>query len=280
MRAIVMGRQLRMLRIRKGWRQSEVAEKAELSTSVIGRHEAGVIGSSVALERHAGVFGLRIELKLVGRAGELVRLGDEEHAAIVEALAGWFRAAGFLVEAEASYSEWGERGRIDLLAYDPQTGTLAIVEVKTQLLDLQDLFGSMNVKERLASTIAERRGWTVRRRVSVLGVASTAANRDIVRSHPSLFTGFEGRRLSVAALRAGEGRILHWVTAAEASRSWWIAGRRRVRPSVRRPERPPERPPVRRPRGAPAQLPSDGAYDGNAPPEAPEAAAELPIPTS
>lgn len=51
-----------------------------------------------------------------------------------------------------------------------------IVEVKTQLLDLQDLFGSLNVKERLATTIAERRGWTVRRRVTVLAVASTAAN--------------------------------------------------------------------------------------------------------
>lgn len=230
MRSIVTGRQLRMLRIRKSWRQLDVAEKARLSTSVIGRHEAGVIGSSGALERHAGVFGLRVEVRLIGFAGELVRLGDEEHAAIVETLAAWFRSAGFLVEPEASFSEWGERGRIDLLAYDPQTGTLVIVEVKTHLLDLQDLFGSLNFKERLVSTIAERRGWTVRRRVSVLGVASTAANRDTVRSHPSLFGGFEGRRLTVAALRGGEGRILHWVAAAEASRTSWIAGRRRVRP--------------------------------------------------
>jgi hypothetical protein len=38
-----------------------------------------------------------------------------------------------------------------------------IVEVKTQLLDLQDLFGSLSVKERLAATIAERRGWKASR---------------------------------------------------------------------------------------------------------------------
>lgn len=231
MRAIAMGRLLRMLRIRKEWRQADVAAKAELSPSVIGRHEGGIVGSLAALESHAGVFSLRIDVRLLGRAGELVRLADEEHAAIVEALAAWFRAAGFLAEAEASFSEWGERGRIDLLAFDPKTGTLVIVEVKTQLLDLQDLFGSLGVKERLAATIAERRGWTVRRRVSVLAAAATASNRVIVRSHPSLFAGFARSRLTVAALQGGEDRLLHWVSASEASRSTWIAGRQRVRRS-------------------------------------------------
>ncbi len=75
---------------------------------------------------------------MLGRAGALVRLGDEEHAAIVEVIASWLRSAGFDTEAEGSFSEWGERGRIDLLAFDPSTGTFVIVEVKTQLLDLQD----------------------------------------------------------------------------------------------------------------------------------------------
>lgn len=218
-----------MLRIRKGWRQSDVATRAELSASVIGRHESGVIGSLASFERHAGAFDLRVELRLVGRAGELVRLADEEHAAIVDALAAWFGAAGFLVEAEASFSEWGERGRIDLLAFDSRTGILVIVEAKTQLLDLQDLFGSMNVKERLAATIAKRRGWTVRRRVSVLAVASTAANRQVVRRHPSLFAGFDRRRLTTGGLASGNERHLHWVPASEARRGSWIAGRRRVR---------------------------------------------------
>lgn len=230
MHAIATGRLLRMLRIRKNWRQSDVGEKAELSPAVIGRHESGVIGSLTAIERHAAVFRMRVDVRLIGRAGELVRLADEEHAAIVETLAAWFRSVGFAVEAEASFSEWGERGRIDLLAFDPRTGTLIIVEVKTQLLDLQDLFGALNVKERLAATVAQRRGWIVRRRVSVLAVAATTANRDIVRSHPSLFAGFARRKLTVEAVRGEDQRILHWVTASQASRGAWIAGRRRVRP--------------------------------------------------
>jgi transcriptional regulator with XRE-family HTH domain len=231
MRAIPTGRLLRMLRIRKDWRQSDVAGKAELSPAVIARHEGGIIGSLTALERHAGVFGLRIDVRLVGRSGELVRLADEEHAAIVETLATWFRSVGFLVEAEASFSEWGERGRIDLLAFDPETGTLVVVEVKTQLLDLQDLFGALNVKERLGATVAERRGWSVRRRMSVLGVADTSANRGIVRQHPSLFASFARRRLTASAVRGGEPRLLHWVSAPRASRGAWIAGRRRARRS-------------------------------------------------
>jgi hypothetical protein len=138
------------------------------------------------------------------------------------------------VEAEASFSEWGERGRIDLLAFDPETGTLVVIEVKTQLLDLQDLFGALNVKERLAATVAERRGWSVRRRISVLGVADTTANRDIVRSHPSLFASLARRRLTATMVRGDELRLLHWISASRASRRSWIAGRRRVRrPRVR-----------------------------------------------
>ena len=105
----------------------------------------------------------------------------------------------FRHEAEGSFSEWGERGRVDLLAFDPSTGTFVIVEVKTQLLDLQDLFGSLNVKERLAATVAERRRWKLRRQTVLLAVADTSANREIV-AHPALFADFVRRRLTPAAL--------------------------------------------------------------------------------
>jgi transcriptional regulator with XRE-family HTH domain len=229
MRTIVMGRILRMLRIRKDWRQEDVAAKAGLSPSAIGRQERGWTRSLTALERHAAVFDLRVEMRLVGRGGDVVRLADDEHAAIIESLAAWCRDHGFVTEPEASFSEWGERGRIDLLAFDPRIGTLVIVEVKTQLVDLQELFGALNVRMRLSSTIAERRGWRVRRAVTVLAVADTSANRAIVRSHRTLFGGFESRRLSLAALGRDSARLLHWARPAAASRSSWIGGRQRVR---------------------------------------------------
>lgn len=227
--AIAIGRLLRISRIRKSWRQVDVGVRAKLSASAVGRHENGSIGSLDALERHAAVFRLRLDLRLVGLAGELVRLADEEHAAIIQVLAAWFQRRGFIIEPEASFSEWGERGRIDLLAYDPRTGVLVIVEVKTLLLDLQDLFGRLNVKARLASTIGQRRGWTVSRSVVVLAVASNARNRAVVRQHPTLFAAFHRGALSRAVARGGVDQFLHWVAPSAAAGGAWIAGRQRVR---------------------------------------------------
>lgn len=237
MRAIAVGRLLRMTRIRRGLRQEDVARRASLSAATVGRHENGTMSSLAALERHTSALSLRVELRVVGRAGELTRLTDEEHAAIAESLAAWFRSKGFVTEPEASFSEWGERGRIDLLAYQPGPGTLVVVEVKTQLLDLQDLFGALNVKERLAMTVAGQRRWQVRKSVVLLAVASTAANRRIVRLHPTLFDDFRRERLSAAALQGGHRRLLHWVRPPRGV-GRWTAGRRRVRrPAVSGPTR-------------------------------------------
>jgi transcriptional regulator with XRE-family HTH domain len=222
------GRLLRMLRIRRGWRQTDVATRCGLSSSVIGRHENGEVQSLAALERHAGVFGVRVRLTLTGRGGELVRLRDEEHAAIVEAMAAWLRSLEYTLDAEVSFNEWGERGRVDLLAFDARNGTLAIVEAKTELTDMQDLFGALDVKRRLASRIAARRGWTVRRVVVVLAVAASPVNRRIVQEHRTLFAAFPVRRLSRGALQSGE-RMLTWIHADAAQRPAWAAARRRIR---------------------------------------------------
>jgi hypothetical protein len=50
------------------------------------------------------------------RSGDLDRLLDDRHAATIEAVALILRTRGWLVIPEASYSEWGERGSIDILA--------------------------------------------------------------------------------------------------------------------------------------------------------------------
>lgn len=217
-----------MVRIRRRLRQRDVAERAGISPSVIARQERGVARSLDTLERHAAALELRLEVRLSGRSGELVRLADDEHAAIVEFLARWFRDAGFAVELEASFSEWGERGRIDLLAHDPASRLLVIVEVKTLLLDLQALLGAVNIRERLGTTIGGRRGWGVDRSVTVLAVADAASNRSTVRDHPSLFGSFAARRLTRRAL-ADADRLLVWVPASRAARSTWISGKQRVR---------------------------------------------------
>lgn len=157
MRDEQIARHLRMARIRKDWRQSDVGDEAGLSRALIGKHEGGCVEETTvrSLRLHAEALGLRVEITLTGRGGQLSRVTDEEHAAIVELIAKNLVAQGWIVEPEASFNHFGERGRFDLLAYHPATGILLIVEVKTELTDLQEMFGSLNVKERLATRVAE-----------------------------------------------------------------------------------------------------------------------------
>lgn len=230
MRDLEVGRLLRMLRIRHGWRLRDVAERCGLSTTTIGRTELGSIASLSVIRAHAAVLDLRIEWRVVGRGGDVARLLDQEHAAMVETLAGYLTRAGWLVEPESSYSEYGERGRIDLLAFEPASHVLAVVEVKTELADLQDLFGGLSAKARLAPRIGRRRGWQDSGVVTVLAVAATGPNRSIVGNHPTLFSPFEHRWLRGQRLPRLEGdRLILWIPAATAGRSSWLAGRRRVR---------------------------------------------------
>ena len=233
MRDLEVGRLLRMLRIRRGWRLRDVAERCGLSPATIGRTELGSIASVRALRTHSAALDLRAEWRIVGRGADVARLLDDEHAAIVETLAAAFGRDGWRVEAESSYSEYGERGRIDLLTFHPTGFVLAVVEVKTELADLQDLFGSLNVKARLAPGLGRRLNWRATRVVSVLAVAATAANRSIVGAHPALFSPFERRWLRPRGLPAlDRDRVLLWIPASAAGRRRWLARRRRVRTGI------------------------------------------------
>jgi hypothetical protein len=63
------------------------------------------------------------------------------------------------VRVEVSFNRYGERGRIDLLALDPEAAILLVIEVKTDLADAQALLGAMDMRVRLAPTIARGLGW-------------------------------------------------------------------------------------------------------------------------
>ena len=229
----MVGRLFRMVRIRRGLRQQDVAAKSQLDRSSIARIEGGEVERFhvASLRRHAAALGFRLEIALTGRGGEASHLLDEEHAAIVEYVAGQLTGHSWTVEAEASYSEFGERGRVDILAHHAGSGELLVVEVKTELVDLQQLFGSLNVKARLARRIAADRFEPVRSVSVMVAVADTTAARAVVGAHETLFHPYALRGQAVTAWlehpKAGT-RLLWFVSAARAGRSSWIAGRRRI----------------------------------------------------
>ena len=56
------------------------------------------------------------------------------HAALAEAVVADLVARGWAVRPEVTFSSWGERGSIDLLAYHPAL-RLLVIDLKTELVD-------------------------------------------------------------------------------------------------------------------------------------------------
>ena len=243
MRDEVIGRLFRMTRFRRGWTQKQLSARAAISETAVSRIEGGQAGRYRlrVVQRHGDVLGLRVEVQVTGRGGETDRLLDDEHAAIIEYIASVLAAEGWQVGVEPSFNVYGERGRMDLLAFHPATGTLLVVEVKTEITDLQALFGSLSTKERLAPSLASARGWEVQRVATLIAVADVDRNRRIIRAHGTLFRGFERHGARVRAWmhrpREGARSLLLYVGAASVDRTRWIATKRRVRQSARRPAR-------------------------------------------
>jgi len=86
------------------------------------------------------------------RGGAVDRLMDERHATLIGAAATTLRDAGWEVAIEITYSVYGERGSIDLLAGHGRTRTLLVAEVKFELASVEQTGRKLDEKVRIAST--------------------------------------------------------------------------------------------------------------------------------
>ncbi|HEY4753385.1 MAG TPA: helix-turn-helix domain-containing protein [Candidatus Limnocylindrales bacterium] len=231
------GGRVRAVRLRLAWRQCDVAAKAGLSRSTVQRIERGQLDSMALSHVRAVLRALDMDLELVPRwrGGELDRIADEGHAAIVGLVADILENDGWTVVTEVSFSVYGERGSIDLLAWHPGTRTLLVVEVKTSLNSVEETLRRMDVKVRLAPRIArERFGWDPISIGSMLALPDDATSRRRVARHdPVLRRAFPIRgRDGRAWLRSPTGSahlLLFLSDALGAGRIRRIAPRRRVR---------------------------------------------------
>lgn len=172
-----------------GWRQHDVAAKGHLSQDVVSRAELGgidqlTVGTLRALTK---VLGAEAVITIRWRGGDLDRLLDEGHAALVGAMVDLLTKVGWDVHAEVSYSIYGERGSIDLLAWHAPTRTLLVIEVKTELASLEDTIRTLDAKVRLAPEIVEDRfGWQPAHRAHVLVLRSRTTQRRQVGRHAAV----------------------------------------------------------------------------------------------
>jgi transcriptional regulator with XRE-family HTH domain len=157
------GATFRAVRIRRGWRQIDVADRAGVHRSVISAIERGHLEhvSVGTLLRVARALDIQLTFTTRWRGGDLDRLLSSRHSSLHEAVARWFgtEMPGWLLAPEVSFSIYGERGIIDILAWHPGERALLVIELKTDIVDVNDLIGSMDRRRRLASRIAHEKGW-------------------------------------------------------------------------------------------------------------------------
>lgn len=206
-----------LARQRKGWRQDDLADAAGVSQSAVSLAEAGAIeGLTVRLLRRiAAPLEIRLPFAPLWRGGEADRLRDRDHATIVDEVVAVLSRHGWQVIVEYTFSHYGERGSIDIVAWHPVARALLIVEVKTRVYDVQLLLAGMDRKCRLAAQLLRsERGWVPAAVGRALVVADLTANRSLVRTHAALFD---------AALPARSRAVRAWLRSpAEALAGIWF----------------------------------------------------------
>jgi transcriptional regulator with XRE-family HTH domain len=187
-----IGIRIRAARIRRGWRQADLAAKAGVSASQVSRTERGHLDEMTlaALRRIAAALEIRIDLSARSRAADLDRVVSARHAALAEEVLARLRTyAGWMARAEVTFASYGERGVVDIVAWHQPSRSLLLIELKTELVDIGEAIGTFDRKRRLASTIAQSVGleWRPARVGAWLVVAEGATTRRRIRAHALTF---------------------------------------------------------------------------------------------
>lgn len=227
---------IRALRLKKGWSQQDLGQRAGVSREAISRIERGQIrGMTIArIELIAAALGASFALQVRWHGAELDRLIDAAHASLQQSVAELLTALGWIVRTEVSFNHYGDRGRADIVAFQPTLRILLMVEIKSALGDLQDTVGRLDVKTRIGRKLAGDAGWSdVAVVIPVLVIGDSRAARKLVAAHGALFGRFGTRgRVALAWLRRpsqpwptgllwfAERQDSHRVTNSRVHRSW------------------------------------------------------------
>lgn len=96
------------------------------------------------------------------------------------------RLVDWEIAPEVSFSIYGERGVIDVLAWHGPSRTLLVVELKTEIVDVNELMGKADQRRRLAGKIAADRGWHAAAVAVWVVVADSRTNRRRLAAHQTV----------------------------------------------------------------------------------------------
>ncbi len=165
---------------------------------------------------------------------EIDRLLDADHSALAALWADRLEKCGWTVRSEVSFNRYGDRGRIDILAFHLVERVLLVIEIKTVLVDAQALLGSLDVKARVCPSVAREIGWQPRHVVPAIVLLDGTTQRRRLSALAPLFSRYSLRGREAATwLRGPAGSPTGILTFTElpsnAGSDVRRAGRRRVR---------------------------------------------------
>jgi transcriptional regulator with XRE-family HTH domain len=207
-----LGQLLRAIRRRTGARQVDVAQVARVSRRDVMAIEAGEAGT-LPLDRVRRVFaamGARARVTAWWNGAAADRLLDMRHAALVERALALMHLRGWQTAVEVTFSEFGERGSIDILGGHPSSRALAVCEVKGDVGSIEETNRMLDVKERLAPRLATRRfGWTAGSTGRLLILPADSTTRRVVERHAmTMASVYPARSREVRAwLRRPQGSL-------------------------------------------------------------------------
>jgi transcriptional regulator with XRE-family HTH domain len=231
-----LGATFRAVRVKRGWRQVDIALRAKVDRSVVSNIERGHLESvSVGtLLQIARVLEVQLGFTTRWRAGDLDRLLSSRHSGLHDAVARWFAAdlPDWILAPEVSYSIFGERGVIDILAWHPGRRALLVIELKTDIADVNELIGSMDRRRRLAWRIARDRGWDPVTVSTWVLVAGSRTNRARLSAHRAVLrNAFPADGRAIAGWLRRPDREIHAVSLWDrrSAPGGHLAARHRVR---------------------------------------------------
>ncbi len=214
---VKIGKTFRAIRLELRLRQSDIAVRAHVSQQAVSSIERGLLGarSVDVLDRVAQALQADLSVSVRWRGSGLARLLDRRHAHLQNGVVATLGTAGWMALPEESFNHYGDRGSVDVLAWRPDARALLIVEIKTEIVDLQDLLRTLDMKARVVPSLVPRtRGWWPAHVAVVVVLPSMNTHRRAVAAHAAVLA---------AALPARTREVRAWLERPEgALRGIWF----------------------------------------------------------